>query len=89
MTHRCPVHLYTECFRTPINYLQGFFFLFIYKINVQPVFYNIGMFDVVVSILNLAEDGFHKLSEGYGIYVVLQYLMKGRRVIEGTESIQF
>ena len=36
----------------------------------------IGMFDVVVvSILKLAEDGFHKFSEGYGIYVVLQYLM--------------
>ena len=34
------------------------------------------MFDVaVVSILKLAEDGSHKLSEGYGIYVVLQYLM--------------
>jgi hypothetical protein len=29
-----------------------------------------GMFDVVVvSILKLAEDGFHKLSEGYGIYL--------------------
>ena len=29
------------------------------------------MFDVVVvSILKMAEDGFHKLSEGYGIYVV-------------------
>ena len=24
------------------------------------------MFDVVVSILRVAEDGFHKLSEGYG-----------------------
>jgi hypothetical protein len=31
--------------------------------------------DVVVSILKLAEDGFHKLDEGYGIYVLLQYLM--------------
>ena len=27
------------------------------------------MFNVVVSILKLAEDGFHKLSESYGIYV--------------------
>jgi hypothetical protein len=34
------------------------------------------MFEVVVvSILKLAEDGFHKLDEGYGIYVLLQYLM--------------
>jgi len=34
------------------------------------------MFDVVVvSILKLAEDGFHKLDDGYGIYVLLQYLM--------------
>jgi hypothetical protein len=37
------------------------------------------MFDVVsVSILKflkLSEDGFHKFSEGYGIYLVLQYLM--------------
>jgi len=35
------------------------------------------MSDVVVSILKflkLAEDGFHKLSKGYGIYVVIQYL---------------
>ena len=37
--------------------------------------YNIVMFDVVVSILKFAEDEFHKLSEGYGIYVLLQYLM--------------
>ena len=39
--------------------------------------YSIGMSDVVVSILKflkLAEDGFHKLSKGYGIYVVIQYL---------------
>jgi len=34
------------------------------------------MFDVVVvSILKLAEDGFHELDDGYGIYVLLQYLM--------------
>jgi hypothetical protein len=34
------------------------------------------MFDVdVVSVLKLAEYGFHKLDEGYGIYVLLQYLM--------------
>ena len=44
--------------------------------RVSREIYNIGMFDVVVvSILKLAEDGFHKFSEGYGIYVVLQYLM--------------
>ena len=33
---------------------------------------------VVVSILKflkLAEDGFHKLDDGYGIYVLLQYFM--------------
>ena len=44
--------------------------------SISREIYNIAMFDVVlVSILNLAEDGFHKLCEGYGIYVVLQYLM--------------
>ena len=31
----------------------------------------------MVSILQLGEDGFHKLDEGYGIYVLLQYLMWG------------
>ena len=38
-------------------------------------FNNIGMIDSVVSILKLADDGFHKLGEGHGIYVVLQCLM--------------
>ena len=33
------------------------------------------MFEVVVvSILKLAEDGFHKLDDGYGIYVHGPYL---------------
>ena len=45
----------------------------------NPGFYSIGMFDVVVvstlKFLKLAENGFHKLSKGCGIYVVLQYLM--------------
>ena len=38
------------------------------------------MFDVIVvsilKFLKLAEDGFHKLREGYGIYVVLKRLLK-------------
>ena len=59
-------------------------FSFIYKIKritrVSPrgiprETYSIGMIDVFVSNLKLTEDGFHKFSEGYGIYVVLQYLM--------------
>ena len=29
--------------------------------------YSIGMFDIIASILKLAEDGFHKLIEGYWI----------------------
>ena len=33
------------------------------------------MFDVVVSIFKLTEDGFHILNEGYEIYVVLQYVV--------------
>ena len=62
-----------------------FYFLFIYKIKcitrvslwgISREIYSFGMFGViVVSILKLAEDGFYKLSEGCGIYVVLQYLM--------------
>ena len=41
--------------------------------------YSVGMFDVVVvsilKFLKLADDGFHKLSEGYAVYMVLQYLV--------------
>ena len=43
--------------------------------------YSIDMCDVVVvsilKFLKLGKDEFHKLSEGYGIYMVLQYLMYG------------
>ena len=57
------------------------FFIYLQNKMYNPCFilreiYTIGVFDVVVvSILGLAEDGFHKLSEGYSFYMVLQYLM--------------
>ena len=33
---------------------------------------------LIFKFLKLVEDGFHKFSEEYGIYLVLQYLMWGK-----------